>query len=73
MTGLRRIDREQQHLQDHDAAVIVVEHVLHKRLAGGLDELAVGGEDLLDLRLADDFAHGALGHGLHGRRADWRR
>ena len=48
-------------------AVIIVQHFLHQRLAGGLDQLAVCGEDLLDLRLADDLAHRAFGHGLHRR------
>ena len=43
-------------------APIVVENVLHQLLHGLLGLLACLGEDRLNVVLADDLAHGALGH-----------
>ena len=39
-----------------------MDQVLHRRF----DRLAAGGEDILDLRAADDLAHRTLGHRFHG-------
>ncbi len=63
---LGRIDRQQLHLQDEDAGVVVVQHLLDQVLDRGFDRLAAGGEDVLDLRAADHLAHGAFGHRFHG-------
>ena len=63
-----RIDRQQQHLNDLHAAMIAVENLLHQQLRRRLDQLAVGGENFLDLRLPNDFAHRAFGDRLHGDR-----
>ena len=62
----RRVDRLQLHLQDEHAGLVGVEYLLHQRLDLGFDHLTAGGEDLLDLALADDLAHGAFRHRLHG-------
>ena len=61
----RRIDLLQLHLIDADAGAIGVEHVLHQLLHGLLGLLARLRQDRLDVGLADDLAHGALGHFLH--------
>ena len=47
-------------------APIDVEHVLHQLLHGLLGLLARARQERLDVGLADDLAHGALGHFLHG-------
>ena len=43
-----------------------VEHFLHQLLHALLGLLARLGQDRLDVVLADDLAHGALGHLFHG-------
>ena len=62
----RRVDLLQLHLVDADAGAVVVEHVLHQLLHGLLGLLARLRQERLDVGLADDLAHGALGHFLHG-------
>ena len=66
ITWRRRVDLLQLHLVDADAGAVAVEHVLHQLLHGLLGLLARLGQDRLDVGLADDLAHGALGHFLHG-------
>ena len=45
--------------------MIIIQNFLHELLAGGFDEFAVGGENFLDLRLADDLAQSAHDVTLH--------
>ena len=49
-----------------NSGFVFVEDFLHELLHGRLDDLAFGGQDPLDLAAADDLAHGAFGHRLHG-------
>ena len=55
----------QLHLGDLDAGAVAVEDLLHQLLHLGLGLGAGFGQDRLDVALADDLAHGALGHRLH--------
>src|SRR4029079_17959064 len=54
------------HLCDQNARLIAVEHFLHEIVHAGFDVLASASEDGLNFRAANHFAHGTLGHGLHG-------
>ena len=65
MTSVGRIDLEELDLGDADAGAVLVERLLDKLLDVGLGDLARLGEQRLDVRAADDLAHGAFGDGLH--------
>ena len=63
----RRVDLLQLHLVDADAGAVVVEHLLHQLLHGLLGLLARSRVRIgWMFDLADDLAHGALGHLFDG-------
>jgi hypothetical protein len=62
----RRTGDEQLDLRDLHAGAILVELLLHELLDLGLDAEALLGQNALDVRAADDLAHGAFGRRLHG-------
>ncbi len=53
-------------MRDLDAGAVFVERRLHQLVHAALDVLPRAGEDRLNGRAADELAHGALGHRLHG-------
>ena len=63
---LGRVDGLQLHLQHQDAGPIPIENLLHEFLHVRLDLWAISRQNSLNLAAADDFAHGTLGHRLHG-------
>src|SRR5262252_10363796 len=62
----RRIDPLQLNLVDTDTGAIGIENLLHQFLYRLLGLLPRSGQKRLDVRLADDVAHGALRHLLNG-------
>src|SRR5271166_1454810 len=63
---LRRVDGLQLDLQYQNAGPVRVQHLLHELLHVRLDPWAIDVQNLQDLAAADDFAHRAFGHRLHG-------
>jgi hypothetical protein len=61
-----RIDLQQLNLVDTDTGAIGIENLLHQSLHRLLRLLPRAGQKRLDVRLADDVAHGALRYLLHG-------